>query len=107
MRNNFNLMLYVWMTFTALLVVSLAINGIRALSGHATFAYWHIGALLLACLMTAAQWSESPAEQRFRLILLWKRFEMKAAKAYSNLLRAVRSLPALFSFKVNHFQTEP
>ena len=43
---------WIWVGFTGLVAVSLAVNGVQALAGSAKFAYWHLGTLAIGFLFS-------------------------------------------------------
>lgn len=46
--------------FTALLAVTLAVNGIQALMGQTQFAWWHLATLAFMVTISKAQLAETP-----------------------------------------------
>lgn len=108
-NKNINLQLYLWIGFTALLAVSLAVNAVQAIAGSARLASHHYFTLAVGLLFT---WEYLSERQRSRVKAFARLTRIKAAKHSRTIsacaLRAVRSLSALFILQSNNrMQTEP
>ena len=92
---------------TVALAVTLAVNGIQAMFGHAKFAYWHLGTLAMMAFFSWVQVQENPEEKEWYAEAV-RRTRFRLQKHSRTLTRAVRSLAALFTFRpFNRPQTEP
>ncbi len=104
-----NIQVLLWIGFTCLLAVTLAVNGVQALFGNAKFAYWHIPSLFVGMLFS---WESMTAPQRAKFLAFIRLSRIKAARHSRTISakahRAVRGLAALFTFPpFNRPQTEP
>lgn len=103
-----NLQVYLWIGFTALLAVTLAVNAVQAIAGSARLASHHYFTLAISVMFT---WEIMSDRQRSRALALARLTRIKAAKhsrtigAYA--LRAVRGLSALFTLTSNKIRTGP
>ena len=92
---------------TVALAVTLAVNGIQAMFGHAKFAYWHLGTLAMMAFFSWVQVQENPEVKEWYAEAV-RRTRFRLQKHSRTLTRAVRSLAALFTFRpFNRPQTEP
>lgn len=91
---------------TALLAVTLAVNGIQALAGHAKFAYWHLGTLAMMAFFSWVQLQENPEVKEWCAEAV-REAKSRLQKHSRTITRAVRSLAALFTTSFNRPQTEP
>ena len=107
MENRINsLAAWMWIGFTVLLAVTLAINGVQALLGHAKFAYWHIPTLAIGCMFSLSMMTDRQKSRALASIRLTR------IRLHHILVQSIpgrlRSLAALFSFRpFNRPQTEP
>ena len=61
MENKLNpLTAVICVIITVSLAVTLAVNGIQAMFGHAKFAYWHLGTLAMMAFFSWVQVRENP-----------------------------------------------
>ena len=106
MRNrNINFSAAAWMAFAGFLGAVLAVRGVRALLGHAPFAWWHLPMLAASIYFTT---EEMTPDSRAYLSALLRLTRIQAARSFSNIARAARGLAALFT-PHHHpkIQTEP
>lgn len=107
MENRINsLAAWLWIGFTVLLAVTLAINGVQALLGHAKFAYWHIPTLAIGCMFSLSMMTDRQKSRALASLRLTR------IRLHHILVQSIpgrlRSLAALFSFRpFNRPQTEP
>lgn len=94
-------------SITALLAISLVVNGIQALFGLAKFAYWHLGTLAMMAFFSWVQLNENPEVKEWCAEAV-RRARIRLQKHSRTIIRAVRSLAALIIFRpFNRPQTEP
>ena len=92
---------------TVALAITLAVNGIQALFGLAKFAYWHLGTLAMMAFFSWVQVEENPEVKEWCADAV-RRTRFRLQKHSRTIIRAVRSLTALFTFRpFNRPQTEP
>ena len=108
MENKLNpLTAVICVIITVSLAVTLAVNGIQAMFGHAKFAYWHLGTLAMMAFFSWVQVQENPEVKEWYAEAV-RRTRFRLQKHSRTLTRAVRSLAALFTFRpFNRPQTEP
>lgn len=79
--------------FVCTYAIALLVNAFYAVSGKATFAYWHI---VPAAALAVYAWNRIPQSTRCRLVDAVAMTVKKTARVLLCTMRAVRSLPALF-----------
>ena len=96
---------WLWIGFTVLLAVTLAVNGVQALLGHAKFAYWHLATLAIGITFSLSFLTE---KQKARCLALFRltRIRLRHILVQPTTGR-LRSLASLFSSPSNRLQTEP
>lgn len=106
MENKINsLTAWLWIGFTVLLAVTLAVNGVQALLGHAKFAYWHIPTLAVGCLFSLSMMTD---RQKARALAFLRLARIRLHHILVQSPGRLRSLAALFTFRpFNRPQTEP
>ena len=103
---------WIWVGFTGLVAVSLAVNGVQALAGSAKFAYWHLGTLAIGFLFSWEYLSEYlTAEQKAWIRGIIHRLWISSKKVAKTILDHSRDRLATFrSLLTNNppkIQTEP
>lgn len=107
MENKINsLTAWLWIGFTVLLAVTLAVNGVQSLLGHAKFAYWHIPTLAIGCCFSLSFMTDKQKARALAFLRLTRK------RLRSHILvqspRRLCSRPPFFSFRpFNRPQTEP
>lgn len=106
MENKINsLTAGLWIGFTVLLAVTLAVNGVQALLGHAKFAYWHLATLAIGVTFSLSFLTERQKVRCLAFIRL-TRIRLRHILVQPSTGR-LRSLAALFTQPSNRLQTEP
>ena len=93
---------------TALLAITLAVNGVQSLMGHARFAYWHLGSLAMMAFFSMVQLDENPEVEEWFINAY--RVTRKWLQVHSRTITRAVAAAALFIFRPfnNHRpQTEP
>lgn len=103
---------WIWVGFTGLVAVSLAVNGVQALAGSAKFAYWHLGTLAIGFLFSwESIWEYLTAEQKAWFRGIFHRLWISSKKVAKTILDHSRDRLATFRSLLtnNHpkIQTEP
>lgn len=103
---------WIWIGFTGLMAVSLAVNGVQALAGSAKFAYWHLGILAIGFLFSWEYLSEYlTVELKVWLRGIIHRLWISSKKVAKTILDQFRDRLATFRSLLtnNHpkIQTEP